>query len=393
MALAAYPVNSDPCQIRLEPDQEIQAAILETVVGLDAWFDTQRRTGGYGGPVVHWWRDCLSYTGPGLDWRYEGIICGYLNLWERSGNLAWLGKAIRASDDLVKGQIPSGNFRNSRFEGNPGTGGTPHEAACDLALLNLAEALRARNDPTWEKYYRTARHNLQAYFIERLWDARGHYFRDDAVEQCFVPNKAATVVEALFALTHLTGEIEWSECYALPSLEAVLEHQVTSSSLEGAIYQNSFGPYKVEKFFPYYIARCIPGLIKGFAWSGDERYAHAALRAAGFIIRSRFADGSFPQVIYPAGHTNRYPQWVAATGDMLRSLTMACQIGFEFSEAPTLDWLLAGRQADGSIRTAVGFGKVTPGGTENDLRDYIPVCGWADKAFHYLSSLVPKVTV
>jgi hypothetical protein len=99
-----------------------------------------RGPGGYSGPVVHWWRDCLDYSGPGLDWRYEGIIIGYLNLWAATGEASWLAKARRAGDDLMNGQLPSGNFRNSCFELNPNTGGTPHEAACDLALLRLAEA-------------------------------------------------------------------------------------------------------------------------------------------------------------------------------------------------------------------------------------------------------------
>ncbi len=36
-------------------------------------------TPGYGGPVVHWWNHSLAYQGAGLDWRYEGIIDGYLS--------------------------------------------------------------------------------------------------------------------------------------------------------------------------------------------------------------------------------------------------------------------------------------------------------------------------
>jgi len=362
--------------------------VSEAVAGLDSWLDSMRTPGGYGGPVAHWWGDCLEYTGPGLDWRYEGIILGYLNLWAASNESRWIAKAKRAGDDLVAGQLPSGNYRNSEFELNPGAGGTPHEAAGDLGLLKLAEALRSLGDPDWEIYYRTARRNLEAFCIGRLWDETAHSFRDDPAVASFVPNKAATLAEALFALSHLSGEAVWAERYALPTLSAVLEHQVSGEVLDGAIYQNSFGRRKIEKFFPYYISRCIGGLLDGLAWSGDERFAGAARRAAGFILRVRYEDGSFPQVVYPGGRINRYPQWVAAIGDVLRALDLARSVGLTCDCTPSLHWLLAGRRPDGAFRTALGFGRVTPRGAADDPRDALPVVGWNDKAFRYLTGIL-----
>jgi hypothetical protein len=124
-----------------------EADLFETILKIDAWLESMRQPGGYGGPVVHWWEDCLAYTGPGLDWRYEGIIHGYLNLWQATGEGLWLDKATRAGDDLVNGQLPSGNYRNSCFELNPNTGGTPHEAAADLGLLCLAAVLKEGGTP------------------------------------------------------------------------------------------------------------------------------------------------------------------------------------------------------------------------------------------------------
>ena len=57
------------------PDDESEAKILgSAVANLDAWLDTMRSPDGYGGPVAHWWQNCLQFTGAGLDWRYEGII-------------------------------------------------------------------------------------------------------------------------------------------------------------------------------------------------------------------------------------------------------------------------------------------------------------------------------
>ena len=74
------------------------ARISTVVVSLEAWLETMRGEGGYGGPVAHWWGQCLLYTGPGLDWRYEVIITGYLSLWGRTGEPRWLEKPLlRAS--------------------------------------------------------------------------------------------------------------------------------------------------------------------------------------------------------------------------------------------------------------------------------------------------------
>ena len=364
------------------------AELLTAVKRLDDWFDTQRLPGGYGGPVSHWWWDCLDYTGPGLDWRYEGIITGYLNLWQYSRQPIWLEKAKRAGNDLVAGQLPSGNYRNSRFEQNPGTCGTPHEAACDLGLLRLAEVLRGLDDGSWEVYFHTAHRNLQEFCIDRLWDPETRSFRDDPAVPGFVPNKSATLAEALFALARLNGEMEWAERYALPALRAVIDHQASGGSLDGAICQNSFGGRRVEKYFPYYVARCIPGLLEGFAWTQDERFAQAAKRAAAFVLRTRYADGSFPQVLYPGGRQNRYPQWVAGVGDILRALDLAAGPGLDYDPGPSLDWLFSNVGPQGAFHTGRGFGRAAPFGNSADRRDSLAVVGWNDKAFHYLTGLL-----
>ncbi len=221
MALAIGAAGADPRPPGLRLDAATATEVAEAVTGLDAWLDSMRCPGGYGGPVVHWWRDCLDFAGAGLDWRYEGIIAGYLNLWSATRDKRWLAKARRAGDDLLAGQLPSDNFRNSLFELNPGTGGTPHEAACDLALLRLAAALREQSDPAWETYLGTARRNLVGYYVLRLWDPGARRFGDAPAIPSFVPNKSATLAEALFALARLTGDDAWAERYALPTLDAV----------------------------------------------------------------------------------------------------------------------------------------------------------------------------
>lgn len=359
------------------------------VTRLDAWFETMRSPGGYGGPVAHWWQQSLVYTGPGLDWRYEGIIAGYLHLWERTEDEAWLIKARRAGDDLVAGQLPSGYFAASGFEINPATAGTPHEAACDVGLLLLTLALRKAGRAGWQPYAATAERNLHVFYIDQLWDAEVCSFYDSPDVPSFVPNKAATTCEALFLLAEVSGDDIWVERYALPTLDRILEHQVRGAELlGGAIAQNSFGRRVVDKYFPVYIARCVPALLRGYHWTNNERYAASAMAAMRFIARWAYDDGSFPTVVYPNRRVNRYPSWIAPLGDILRAADEVRPLGFDADFTPALCRLLDGQDASGGIETAAGFACQTGGraSPDPDLRDLLHVAGWCDKAFRYLTS-------
>ena len=359
------------------------------MAGLDAWLETVRGPGGYSGPVVHWWQQSLIYTGAGLDWRYEGIIAGYLQLWERTGDERWLTKALRAGEDLVAGQLGNGHYPASAFEANPAPAGTPHEAACDVGLLLLAAGLRRSGRGGWERYAGCAERNVRAFYIDQLWDAECRSFRDSPRAASFVPNKAATACEALFLLAEVSGDAKWVERYALPTLDRILDHQVPGEGdLAGAIAQNSFGARRVEKYFPIYIARCVPALLRGYRWAGREAYAECALRAMRFVARWSHADGSLPTVIYANRRVNCSPAWVAPLADVLRAGDELRPFGFNADPSATLQRLLAGQDESGGIQTAIGF-EAQAGGRRagaSDLRDVLHVAGWCDKAFRYLSS-------
>lgn len=371
----------------------------EAVARLDAWFDTMRGIDGYSGPVAHWWGQCLLFTGVGLDWRYEGIIDGYLTLWQRTGQAVWLEKACRAGNDIVQGQLPDGNFRNSSFELNPHAGGTPHEAACDAALLILAKGLKktaeSRQLPafaalpdavTWQHYADCAERNLRSFYQAKLWDAATRSFRDHPEISSFVPNKAATACEALFLLAEVRSDDSWIERYVLPNLDRIIAHQVQDgSSLDGAIAQNSIGSSVVEKYFPKYIARCVPALISAHRWTENERYADCALRAMDFIARVAYDDGSLPTVVYPDSRVNRYPSWIAPLADVLRAADMARPLGFDADMSAIHNRLLDGQDVGGGVRTAVGFAGQVNGRVPKlpDLRDVLHVAGWCDKVLRY----------
>lgn len=382
-------MSDDQCLIAAD---RLRQVLAHAVSLLDAWLETMRGPDGYSGPVVHWWQDCLLYTGVGLDWRYEGIILGYLNLYRNTGEERWLVKARIAGSDLIQGQLPSGNFRNSCFERNPGTGGTPHEASCNRALIALARVLRERGDPEWETCAATARRNLEGYVLRALWNEEGRFFQNTPADATFVPNKAATIVEALIAWADLTEEDHLLNRYVFPTLDRIIAAQIHAPGhlLNGAIDQGVVGREGTGRFFPFYIARCIPALIQGYERSGREAYRAAARAATAFLLRVRRSDGSFPQLVYRDGRINEYPRWVAGVGDILRAMDIMRRYGMDVTTEPTLAYLLWGQQAHGGIATARGCSAQDGRNLSShpDLRDLLPVCGWVDKAFHYLTRLV-----
>lgn len=361
---------------------------------LEAWLEMTRGPGGYGGPVAHWWGQCLRFTGAAADWRYEGVILGYLRLWQRSGSDIWLERACRAADDVAAQALPSGGYRYSSFELNPAPFGTPHEAACDVALLRLALALRGvgRSAERAERYATVAANNLRAVFAGQLWDSDAGGFRDIPGTGGFVPNKQATAAEAWLALAEWEQAPALAERYALPALRLVARAQQREGPPAGGIDQilsQSGGAWGASgRFFPLYVARCLPPLVAGAQRFGDDGLADAAREAARFIVRHIDAEGACPLLVYANGAIRRDPRWVAPMGDVLRGLRAAEAVGGPPAPPTVLCRLLAGQDSNGGIRTAEGFGAILYGAGDErvpELRDVLHVAGWCDKAFRYLA--------
>lgn len=365
------------------------------VVGaLHAWFETTRVDGGYGGPVSHWWRDSLRYAGPGLDWRYEGLVHGYLNLYATTGDERWLDVATTAGRDLVSGQLQTGNYRASAFERNPEFGGTPHEACASGALVRLARVARDA-DREWEPFATTASRNLQ-WHLDALWRDGPETFTDAVGLDSYVPNKIASTAHAVLDLGRLTGEDALVDQAVRPAMETVLDLQVDSGQYSGAIHQLATGSADAAhgdgKFFPLYVARCVPPLLAVGDETGEDRFVDAAARAGEFLKQVERADGSFPQVLYETGHRNVHPRWVAGVGDVLRAYRALNDRGAGLDPQPTETWLLQGFDDCGAFRTARGFGRVRGRGEGDTLRDALHVVGWNDKAFRWLTTRVDDVT-
>ena len=391
LALVPVSLGVDPIPVGLKLDASRAGELWDCIQDLDIWLDNMRMPGGYGGPAVAWNGDCLDFNEPGLDWRYEGIISGYINLWYATSNPDWLVKAQLAGNDLIFGQFQTGNFRNSCFEDNPNSGGSPHEAAVCLVLLKLALALRSLNDANWSVYAQTAMKNLSEYQIKLLWDPRQKTFLDGSSTRYSSPDRLATLAEAIFASARITGDSQWVEQYAFSSLDAILSHQVTQGFFKGAIYWRSVGKTYEGRFFPFLIARCIPGLLQGYLWTGESIYADAILRSIYFLTNNQEEDGRFPQVIYSNRRIQKWPARKAGVGDILRALSLGWFLYADVDLNSSLDWLLKGRMDNGAISSGVGFGLVSIPGRKDDPRDQLPSCGWVDKAFRFLTTILDVV--
>jgi len=368
------------------------ASYPDLVGQLHRWIESMRVAGGYGGPVSHWWRHSLRYTGPGLDWRYEGIIHGYLNLYDSTGDDTWLQVAQTAGQDLVDGQLATGNYQSSGFERNPEFGGTPHEACVSGALLRLARVCRA-DGSEWEYFATTARRNLQ-WHLDALWRNSEDTFSDTVGTESFVPNKIASTVAAFLYLSRLLDDDSIIEEIVKPATETIFELQVSTGPQRGAIHQlwvPDGGEKGDGKFFPLYIARCIPPLLAVGDATGDERFTEAAVSAGDFLARVQQADGSFPQVVYESGHQNVYPKWVAGVGDILRAYEALDARGHGLETWSVEAWFCSGFDDCGALRTAEGFGRVIGAGDQPQFVDLLHVVGWNDKAFRWLTSRVEEV--
>ena len=357
----------------LSPEEEaFRVRVTRAMLRLDDWFETMRQPEGYGGPVVHWWRHSLRYTGAAVDWRYEGILAGYARLAQSQNEWRWRDRLSRAMEDVRRSQTPEGSYRASRFEQNPGTHGTPHEAAASLGLLL---ALRSGRDDDWVRD--VVGRNVD-HLIAMYWDDGRKTFNDHPTQVGFVPNKLATLAETLIEWGMLVeNEDYWVKAKA--ALDTVLRYQVNEGQWIGAVHQ--YAPKGQEgdgRFFPYYNARCVPALLKAAQVFSNPAYREAAEAILGFLDKSMLVNGSWPQVVYASGQVADGPRWVAGSADVLRAYWLS---GRKVPERSFLR-LLHGQMLSGAFSVAEGFAgfRVVPA-----WYDVMPVTGWNDKVLRFFA--------
>ena len=340
--------------------------------------------GGYSGPVAHWWQNRFQYTGPGLDWRYEGILIGYATLYKKTGEALWKQKLNQAAQDLIKGQLSNGSYCASRFEINPDTLGTPHEAGASLGLLWAIPYLKNS-----ELALAIAKRNVDN-LINKLWDGQG--FNDASDIKGRVPNKLATFAYTLIMLAKHSGEESYLP-YAQAALNDVLNYQVTQGPLRGVVHQYAPNARKGDgRFFPFYNARCVPPLLLGAKVFDDESYSNAAQNIISYLEHTMLEEGSWPQIHYSNGKQAHWPRWLAGVADILLAFLASNQ------EIPqvALERLLDSQSQSGAFPTAEGFAaqiNQLSSVPKVDYRDVIPVVGWNDKVLRLLSYLLNEADI
>lgn len=359
---------------------------LGALANLDAWLDTMHVQYHYSGPVSHWWESGLIYAGPLYDWRYEGLVDGYLTLYTRTSNPRFLDKAIAAGNVLISQQLPDGRFRRSSFQFGPIAGGTPHEASVDVALLLLSLAGLDSDG----RFLDSATKNLDRYWVKCLWDGTG--FRDQPDHPVYVANKHGTLLEALILHSRLTGR-EWTT-YVDACRTIILRTQATFGPQYGGCVHAGIGASKLA--IPIYTARALNGLLSYRDWRRTTIDDDAIRRGADFLLR-HIRPGGVAWGTYGTGQRSNNPVMVAGAGDVLRflwrlSLTDLGNTNISKACESISRTLVTQQQPSGGIPTARGFSRKGLAYTPSlpEFRDVLPVVGWVDKTFRALALMIPS---
>lgn len=368
------------------------------------WLETWKQPRGYGGPVIHYWKNSTCYTGPGLDWRYEGIIVAYIRLFEKTNQETFLNRAREAGNHLVKGQLPQGQFVHSGFDGNPSgpIGSMPHDTAASIGLMRLAELLRSQNNPQWKEYYAAAKKNL-AFHMKYLYDpSTGLFFQTFPSldpRHHLVANKHATLAELLLLLYKMEKDKKQLRL-AERCVQFVISQQ-DHGSYKGAIAQTN----KNKSYISLYMARCVSGLMAIYEITKNPRYIESALETTEFLKKMAAPEGGFYfgwRDLSEGWYRYKYPQFVAGTGDILRAF-VAVNPYKKYPLDKHLEWIDQYTHPHGGVWTSRGMDakdtktekkdtKTEKIGKEPCCNDVIPVVGWNDKILRLRVELLKEKT-
>lgn len=363
------------------------ARIARALAGIDAWLEGMRGPAGYTGPIAHWWETNLRFTGPLFDWRYEGIIDGYRMLYVKTGSEIFLERAKRAAEDVLAAQLPDGRFRSSSFQFGPIPGGTPHEAAVDVALLLLARTMREHGLAGHQRYATAAQDNLERYWLRVLWNGQG--FMDQPYNPVLVANKHATLLEALLEYGDATGR-DVSE-FTAACLRVIRSAFVSYGPQAGGIVHLGIGPSNLA--VSIYTARSMNGLLSHYLRRRDSALL-PILEGGTAFLKGLLTDEGIAWGMYDSGIMAMNPQVIAGAGDVLRFFLRGAKLALRTEDASErlTGIMLNAQSPSGGLPTARGFaakGLARPSRVL-DLRDALPVVGWVDKAFRALSLLLPQ---
>lgn len=361
--------------------------VATAVAGIESWLDTVRGPEGYGGPVVGLRDVNVMYCGPGYDWRYEGLLDGYREMFRVTGDADYLDRIERDLKDIQAAQLLNGAFRNSYFDHNPMEGGMPHEPAMLAAVCRARRCLLDAGRKPPEGTETMVERYVTGHLLKQLWNKQLQTFNDwPASEfQYFSPASVAATIELLLEYGDGTHAWDRVERYVRGAAESLLRAQIRDGALAGGMPPSSRGGEGVS---PFLAARCLPALAAVARKTGDARFAEAAQALAAFVRGQIGTPGDLPKMVFLDRPPVQGPIFLGAVAGVLLALSRA---GLWTAEdlGRQLGFLLSHQTASGAFRTAVGFGRIAHRNGLPDWRDVLPVCGWQDKIFCLLAALHP----
>ncbi len=366
---------------------------VETAVAKNLnWLETMKQSNGFGGPVVHYWRDSLDYIGPAGDWRYEGIIQSFLALYRKTKNELFLKKAIEAGDFAVLLQTESGQFKESNFESNPsfGNSGQPHEAAVVIGLTQLAIELKKQKKGQWQKYFQAAEKNIEQVLIPCFWNEPNETFQQypkgqfDEGPNLFVPNKISTICEALCGFYDLKKDEKYLQL-ATSAGKTIVQLQSKEEKTRGGIFQAN----NREQVISYYTARCVRPLLILHEKTKKEEFRDCAVLAGVFLKNMQQEDGYFGFGFDSGLKQQLFPVFAAGSGDILLALQALGNYAPQVKRGTR--WLLQQQNDNGGFRSFSGISQKNSFDTQLKKlcwQDVIPVVGWNDKTLRFLISQI-----
>ena len=368
----------------------IDLIALTTAQGrLESWFAGMHGPEGYYGPVVGFRGVNAGYCGPGYDWRYEGLLEGWMahaqaHVSRDTERLALLQGALA---EIGRSRLGNGTLRCSYFETNPFEGGMPHEPILVASALRARALLRAANLPVDPGFDIFVERFVTERLANELWNRALRTFNNwlQSEYESYSPATVAAIIEVLLAYEEAGGGGAKLESMIKGAADSLFAAQIMMGLLTGGmpVSNRDHGPVN-----PALAARCLVAFDRLHHRFEDERYRHAGNALEAFLKRVALKDGGFPVMVHRNSTISSVPVFIGGTAGVLTSLFRSGRMKEEWLK-PHLDFILAHQSSTGAFDTAVGFGGTAPRKGDPDWRDVLPVCGWNDKIYHLLALLNP----